>query len=113
LGHKNFPVLEGTHGAWININVRIELHDCDFQATRFKDRGQRRRCDAFAQGRNNATGDEYISGHVMPKFTLLIVKVCDPGSSKHQKNALLRRLIFTFGDGASGYQKRRMASMES
>ncbi len=35
VGHKHFAVLERAHGAWIDVDVRIEFKKGDFKAARF------------------------------------------------------------------------------
>ena len=65
LGHEHLSVLEGAHGAGINVNVGVKLEKRHLQTARFKDGGQRRGGDSLAQGRDNATGDKYVFGHVI------------------------------------------------
>jgi hypothetical protein len=40
LGHKHFAVLEGRHGARIDVDVGIELDQSDFEASRFQNRSK-------------------------------------------------------------------------
>ena len=47
-GHEDFTVLKRTHGAGINVDIRIEFEQGDLQATGFEDGGQRRGGDALA-----------------------------------------------------------------
>ncbi|MND61809.1 hypothetical protein D3C80_530710 [compost metagenome] len=49
LGHEDFTVLEGTHGARIDVDVRIELEHGDLQPPRFQNGGQGCRGNAFPQ----------------------------------------------------------------
>ena len=42
VGDKDLTMLEGRHGARIDIEVGIELDEGDFEAPRFKNRGQGR-----------------------------------------------------------------------
>jgi hypothetical protein len=38
VGDEHFTVLKRRHGAWIDVDVRIELDESDFEAPRFQDR---------------------------------------------------------------------------
>jgi len=58
VGDENLAVLVGTHGARINVDVRIHLEHRHFEAPAFQQRADRCRRKAFAQRRNHATGDE-------------------------------------------------------
>ncbi|SVJ79044.1 Uncharacterised protein [Klebsiella pneumoniae] len=49
LGHEDLTVLERAHGARVHVDVRVQLEHRDLQATRFQDRSQRSRSDAFPQ----------------------------------------------------------------
>ena len=60
---EHFAVLEGTHGAGIHVDVRIELHHADFQAPRLEDGAEGGGCDALAERGNDAAGDENESSH--------------------------------------------------
>ena len=48
-GDKNLTVLEGTHGAGIDVDVGIKLEQSDAKATRFEQGRHRGSCDSFAQ----------------------------------------------------------------
>jgi len=39
LGNEHLPVLEGAHRAGIDVDVRVELEESDFDAARFENRG--------------------------------------------------------------------------
>jgi len=65
VGHIDLAVLEGTHGARIHVDVRIELHHGDRKATRFQNGSQRRRGDALAKRGHHSAGDENQGGHGM------------------------------------------------
>ncbi len=58
LGDEHLAVLKGTHGARIDIQVRIELEHGDLEAPRLQQGAQRCRGDAFAEGRNHPTSYE-------------------------------------------------------
>ena len=36
IGDEDFAVLEGRHGARINVEVRVKLHQVDFEPTAFE-----------------------------------------------------------------------------
>ena len=63
VGDEHFAVLERRHRARIDVDVRIELDDGDFEAARFEDRGEGGGGDALAQRGNDAAGDEDELGH--------------------------------------------------
>src|SRR5690606_17257771 len=48
-GNEDFAMLEGAHGARINVDIRIELQHGDAQATRFEDGGQRSSSNALTE----------------------------------------------------------------
>src|SRR3546814_11895369 len=54
-GHEDFPMLEGAHGAWIDVDIGLELQEGDAQPSGFKDGGKRSSGNALAQGRNDAS----------------------------------------------------------
>ena len=64
VGHEHLTVLEGAHGARIDVEVGVELDEGDFEAARFEDGGQRSGGDSLAQGRHHTAGDEYKFSHV-------------------------------------------------
>ena len=49
VGDKDLPVLEGTHGSRINVDVGIQLHHGDLQSPCFQQCTQRSRSDAFPE----------------------------------------------------------------
>ena len=63
LGDEYLPVLERAHGARIDVDVRIQLHERHFQPPGFEDGGEGSGRQAFPQRGNDATGDEYERGH--------------------------------------------------
>src|SRR5690606_15244748 len=62
-GNEDFAMLEGAHGARINVDIRIELQHGDAQATRFEDGGQRSSSNALTERGHYPTRDKYIFGH--------------------------------------------------
>ena len=65
-GHVHLPVLEGVHGARIDVDVGVELDEGDAKAVRLEEGAERGGGDAFAERRDHATRDEYVSRHVDP-----------------------------------------------
>ena len=63
VGDEDLAVLERRHRARIDVEIRIELDEGDFEAPRFEDRGEGRRSDALAQRGHHAAGDEDELGH--------------------------------------------------
>ena len=65
VGDENFAVLEGAHGARIDVDVRIQLEHRDLEAARFEYGGEGGGSDTFAQGGNYTTRDKDKFGHFM------------------------------------------------
>ena len=65
-GHVHLPVLEGVHGARIDVDIGVELDEGDAQAVRLEERAERGGGDSLAERRNDATRDEDVSWHVGP-----------------------------------------------
>ena len=63
LGHIYLTVLIRAHGARIDVDVGIEFDEGDFEAARFKNRGERGGGDAFSEGRHHPAGHEHVFGH--------------------------------------------------
>ncbi len=62
-GDVDLTVLERTHRAWIDVDVRIHLHDVDLEIARFENGRQRGREDSLSEGRNHTAGHENITSH--------------------------------------------------
>jgi hypothetical protein len=62
-GHEHFAVLKRRHRAGIDIDVRVQLDEGDFEAARFEDRGERGGGDPLAKGGDHATGNEHVFRH--------------------------------------------------
>src|SRR4029077_10584501 len=60
LGDEDLTVLERAHRARVDVDVRVELEDADLQAAGLQHRTERGRRDAFAEGRDDASGDEDV-----------------------------------------------------
>ena len=63
LGHEHLAVLEGAHGARVDVQVRVELLRRDGEAARFQQATERRGDDPLAQRGDDATRDEHVPGH--------------------------------------------------
>src|SRR6266568_3367719 len=66
LGDEHLPVLEGAHRAGIDVDVRIELEESDFDAARFEDRGEGGGGYPLPQRGNHTARHEHILGHLKP-----------------------------------------------
>src|SRR5258706_15865415 len=66
LGNEHLPVLEGAHRAGIDVDVRVELEEGDFDAARFEDRGEGGGGYPLPQRGNHAARHEHILGHLKP-----------------------------------------------
>ena len=67
IGDVDLAVLVRRHGAWVDVEIRIELDDGDAQATRFKEEANRCGGDPLAEGGGDATGDEHkLRRHLVP-----------------------------------------------
>ena len=62
-GDENLAVLVRVHGAGVHVEIRVDFLNGDFEAARFEEGAQARRCDAFADGRNHAASYKYIFSH--------------------------------------------------
>ena len=63
VGDEHLAVLERAHGARIHVDVRIELDHGDLEPAGFEDGAERGGGNALSKRGNDATGDEYESGH--------------------------------------------------
>ena len=59
LGNEHFPVLVGTHGARVHIDIGVELLIAHPDAPLLQQPSQRCRADAFSQAGHHAAGHEY------------------------------------------------------
>src|SRR5690349_12022756 len=62
-GHKHLPMLKGTHGAWIDVDVGIELEKGDLEAACLANGCQGGRRDPFSEGRHHSPRHEHVLGH--------------------------------------------------
>ena len=62
-GHEHLSVLERTHRARIDVDVRVELEKGDLESPRFEQRAKRRGGDTFAERGDNTTGDKDVLDH--------------------------------------------------
>src|SRR6266853_2458766 len=66
LGNEHLPVLKGAHRAGIDVDVRVELEESDFDAARFEDRGEGGGGYPLPQRGNHTARHEHILGHLKP-----------------------------------------------
>ena len=83
LGDVDLTVLERVHRARIHVDVRIELLLQNLDAAATKQAAEGRGCQAFAEGGNNAAGDENMLGDVFLRIAML--------SSNHGTSVYQRR----------------------
>jgi hypothetical protein len=65
-GDVNLTMLQGTHRARIHIDIGIELHHGDFEATGLEDGAKRGGSNALPKRGNNTTGYKYKTRHLTP-----------------------------------------------
>ena len=63
VGDKDFAVLEGAHGAGVDVEVGVEFLHGDAEATAFKQTANRRGGDAFSERRDYAAGHKNVLSH--------------------------------------------------
>ena len=70
VGDEDLAVLVGGHGARVDVDVGVELHQRDREAARLEDRADRGRGHALAEGGDDAAGDEDVLGrHVFSPWS--------------------------------------------
>src|SRR5205807_3841792 len=79
VGDEDFAVLEGTHGAGVNVQIRIELLAGDFQSAAFQQATDGCGCNPLTQRRDHAAGNEYILSHSLPPVELKPGTTWTPG----------------------------------
>ena len=62
-GDEHLAVLEGAHGARVDVDVGIKLEVGDGDSAGFENRTQRGSGNSLTQGRNHAASDEDVFGH--------------------------------------------------
>src|SRR5215472_979406 len=86
VGDENFAVLKRRHGAGIDVQIRIKLHQVDFQPAALQQTAHRSRRQTLAQRRHNAAGYENVfRRHAL---SALIVKLFFEGSFPPLENGL-------------------------
>ncbi len=63
LGDEDLAVLEGAHGARVDVDVGVELLVGDLQAALLEQASERGGRDALAEARHDTAGDEDVFGH--------------------------------------------------
>ena len=66
VGNEYFTMLKRTHGARIDVQIRIEFLQSDTKAAAFEEAPDGRRSDSLPQRRNHAARDENILSHNKP-----------------------------------------------
>ena len=59
-GNENFAMLVGTHGAGIDIQIRIAFLNGDLETTTFEETADRGSCNALTKRGNNTAGNKDI-----------------------------------------------------
>ena len=75
LGHEYLAVLERAHGTRVNVDVGVQLLRGNLEPARLEQATQRRRRNALAQPRNNATRYKNILRHTISPPSLSIQTV--------------------------------------
>ena len=65
VGDEDFPVLVGTHGPGIDIEIGVELLESYFKSPVFKKTADGGGCDPLAEGGDDAAGDEDVFCHLV------------------------------------------------
>ena len=69
VGHVDLAVLGRTHRAGVDVEIGVELAEPYLVAARLEERAERGRGQSFAEGRDNAAGNEDVASH-RPPFAL-------------------------------------------
>ena len=59
-GNEHLPMLVRGHGAWVNVEVGVELHDRYGDAAVLEDAADRGDSNALPNGAHDATGNENV-----------------------------------------------------
>ena len=70
VGDKYFAVLDGIHGAGINVDIRVEFLHGHFKTAGLQQPAQRCRRDAFSQAGNHAACNKNIFYHDVPPLPI-------------------------------------------
>jgi hypothetical protein len=60
VGNENLAVLEGRHRPWVHVEVRIELHQVDFQPTALQQAANRGRRQPLPERRHDSPGHKDV-----------------------------------------------------
>src|SRR5690606_10489992 len=107
----HLAVLERAHRARIDVDVRIELDQADFESARLENRAKTRRRDALAERRNDAAGDENESGHNPPVRNLERTRIATPNESARLEAAPHSLNEKTIGASETVLQRTRTATL--
>ena len=87
VGHENFAVLVGAHGARVHIQIRVQLLHEHVVAAALQQESERCRGDALTEGADHAAGDKDVFGlfafgcglsHIMPPRRIFCWRICQP-----------------------------------
>ena len=82
LGDEHLAVLEGAHGAGVDVEIRVGLLHRDLVPARLEQTAQRGRRDALAQRGHDAAGYEDMLGHIdLPALPVEVPEYLPYGSS--------------------------------
>ena len=71
VGDEDLAVLEGAHGSRIDVEIRVEFLQGDFEAAAFEQAADGRRCDSLPERRDHAAGHEDVFSHCFISSPLL------------------------------------------
>lgn len=97
IGHEHFAVLEGIHGAGVNIDIRIQLLDGDGKSPGLQQGAQRSRGKALAQGRQHTARNKNELGfHELLPFddiqrTVVRTACAAPGRTASRNREILHQ----------------------
>ena len=66
VGHVHLAVLERAHGAGVDVEIRVELHDADGESAAGEQGADCSGRDSLAEGGHDPARDEHILGHKAP-----------------------------------------------
>src|SRR5258706_415969 len=69
VGDEDLAVLVGGHGPRVDVDIGVELHQRDREASRFEDRADRGGGDPLSEGRYDPARDEDVFGRHALSFS--------------------------------------------
>ena len=105
LGHKDLAMLERTHGAGVDVQIRVGLLHRYLVAARLEQTAQRGRGNTLAQRRNHAAGHEHMLGHIeLPALPVEVVHTHLTGLHCNTRDA--RRTQFSYAQSHFSISKQ-------